>query len=271
MNGSTDQDDNLIQYVNRSLEDDEEFHFLRFEFLHRLNIVDLEVKLVRLKSLIRRNRTAQPSQLDELNRTLRSYGKLRAADLKAIIADPTIRDYEYLRQHKSLDKEQTRDRKLRLQLFFQSAEDFGDPFQSHYSWFQNTHDKIDPVRRAFMRHLPSRLTYSHHERQERKKEYMEGKPPKKVSIFVDRLVRLITALVGGLFLIVPVHIMSFSPSLIKSLVTVSVAVVVFAFVVSFLVRVTNIETLVSTATYAAVLVVFVGSTAGGSGDSTANM
>ncbi|KAB5533490.1 hypothetical protein GE09DRAFT_1144103 [Coniochaeta sp. 2T2.1] len=95
---------------------------------------------------------------------------------------------------------------------------------------------------------------------------MDGKPPTKMSVFVDRLVRLIIALAGGLFLIVPVHIMSFSPSLIKNLITVSMSVAVFALVVSFLVRVTNIDTLVSTATYVAVLVVFVGTTAGGQGD-----
>ena len=121
-----------------------------------------------------------------------------------------------------------------------------------------------------MRYLPSRLAYSHREKQERNREYLDGKPPTQVSLVVDRLVRLIIALTGGLFLIVPVHIMSFGPSLVKSLCTVSVSVAIFAFVVSFLVRVTNIETLVSTATYAAVLVVFLGSTAGGNGDAATN-
>jgi uncharacterized protein DUF6594 len=113
-----------------------------------------------------------------------------------------------------------------------------------------------------MHHLPSRLAYSHHERHERKKDSMDSKPPTKVSLVVDRLVRLVIALAGGLFLIVPVHIMSFGPSLIKGLTTVSVSVVVFAVAVSFVVRVTNIETLVSTATYAAVLIVFLGRSSG---------
>ncbi|KAB5513208.1 hypothetical protein GE09DRAFT_637174 [Coniochaeta sp. 2T2.1] len=248
-----DYNESLVQYVNRSLEDEEEFHFLRFESLHRLNIVDLQVNLARMKSRIKRSGTAGPNELDMLDRTLRSYAS-------------AIRDYEYLKQHKPLSKDDTRDRKLRLQLFFQSPDDFGDPYQSHYSWFRNPNQQIDPVRQALMRNLPSRLAYSNGERQERKREYMDGKPPTRVSVFVDRLVRLIIALAGGLFLIVPVHIMSFSPSLIKSLITVSVSVAVFTLVVSFLVRVTNIETLVSSATYAAVLVVFVGTTAGGKGD-----
>lgn len=61
--------------------------------------------------------------------------------------------------------------------------------------------------------------------------------------------------------------MTLQPSEKKSLVTVSVAVVNFALILAFGVKVSNVETLVSTATYAAVLVVFVG-TSGGSPDST---
>ena len=38
---------NLVSYVNRSLDEEEDFHFLRFEFLQRLNLTQLEVKLVR--------------------------------------------------------------------------------------------------------------------------------------------------------------------------------------------------------------------------------
>jgi hypothetical protein len=56
-------------------------------------------------------------------------------------------------------------------------------------------------------------------------------------------------------------VMALGPSTEKSLVTVSAAVVLFAGVLTFGVRVTNVEALVSTATYAAVLVVFVGSSA----------
>lgn len=119
-----------------------------------------------------------------------------------------------------------------------------------------------------MKHLPSRLTFSHQERLARMKEFEDGVPPKTVSTFVDRLARLIAAFAGGVFLIVPMIIMTLHPSETKSLVTVSVAVVVFALLLSFGIQVSNIETLVSTATYAAVLVVFVGTSSGGSGGSS---
>ncbi|KAK5655838.1 hypothetical protein OQA88_5377 [Cercophora sp. LCS_1] len=246
------EEDNIIQYVNRSLEDEEEFHFLRFEFLQRLNLTQLTVKLCRLKSQIRRDGKAEPDVLSELSATLRDY-------------TTAIRDYEELRQHKPLDKAETRCRKLLLQRFFQSPEDYDDPFQSHYCWFKESHERIDPLRQTLMKNLPSSIAFSHHEKQERKKEYMEGQKPKEVSGSVDRLVRFIVALAGGLFLVAPMLIMSINPSQLKSLLTVSSAVLFFALAVSLVVRVSNIETLVSTATYAAVLVVFVGTTTGSTG------
>jgi hypothetical protein len=80
----------------------------------------------------------------------------------------------------------------------------------------------------------------------------------QISDFVDRLVRFIAALIGGIFLIVPMVIMVLSQSRTKSLITVSVAVLLFSAALAFGLKANNVETLVSTATYAAVLVVFVG-------------
>lgn len=62
-------------------------------------------------------------------------------------------------------------------------------------------------------------------------------------------------------------IMSFDQSQTKSLIVISSAVVIFGLVVSLGIRVSSIETLVATATYAAVLVVFLGSTTGNGNDS----
>jgi hypothetical protein len=113
-----------------------------------------------------------------------------------------------------------------------------------------------------MQQLPVQLTFSAHEKKERKKEYMEGRPPKEVSGIVDRLVRFLVGVIGGAFVVVPMITMTIDQSQSKSLITVSAAVIIFALVVSLGIRVSNIETLISTATYAAVLVVFVGSTTG---------
>ncbi|KAI1765173.1 hypothetical protein GGR53DRAFT_284152 [Hypoxylon sp. FL1150] len=239
----------FISYVKRSLEEEEEFHFLRFEFLQRLNIVQLEVKLARIKSRIQKEQVIYPDESELLQKTLQEYAT-------------AIRDYRFLKGQKSLSKTEVRDRKLLLERFFQSEEDFNDPFSSHYAYFQDAEARIDPLRDAFMKRLPSRLTWSHEERRQRKREYMDGKAPKEVSHFVDQAVRFVVAISGGLFLVVPMVVMTIQPSVLKSLITVSTFVLLFALILAFAVKVSNVETLISTATYAAVLVVFVGTSTG---------
>ncbi|KAK4450313.1 hypothetical protein QBC34DRAFT_461777 [Podospora aff. communis PSN243] len=242
--------ENFIRYVNRSLDEEEDFHFLRFEFLQRLNLAQLQVKLVRMKSEFQKRGKASPEELETLQTTLEAYAT-------------AIRNYGDLRSAKDIDKTETNRRKLLLQRFFQSENDFNDPFHSHYAFFKHGEKQIDPVRRALMRYLPSRLAYSEEERGQRSREYAEGKPPLRVSRFVDRLVRFSVAITGETFLVVPMLIMAIDSSQVKSLATVSVSVVVFALILSFAIRLSNVETLVSTATYAAVLVVFVGTSVGG--------
>lgn len=87
--------------------------------------------------------------------------------------------------------------------------------------------------------------------------------PMQASKIVDSLARFLVAVAGGAFLIVPMLIMTLGgPSLNTSLITVSVAVLGFVLVLAFAVRASNAETMVSTATYTAVLVVFVGTSSG---------
>jgi VIT1/CCC1 family predicted Fe2+/Mn2+ transporter len=86
-----------------------------------------------------------------------------------------------------------------------------------------------------------------------------GHPPEEVSKFVDRLARFIVAVIGGAALIVPMLIMSLPHvNVTKSLVTTSISVLLFAAALSSGFRASNTDTLVATATYAAVLVIFVG-------------
>ncbi|UKZ75689.1 hypothetical protein TrVFT333_003381 [Trichoderma virens FT-333] len=240
----------LCDYVDRSLNEEEDFHFLRLEFLQRLNIVNLQVKLVQTKGRIQRENKVSAEDLEELRISLQQYAT-------------AIRDYQCLRNKKSVEKVNIQHRKLLLQKFFDPDLDPGDPFESHYSYFQDANEEIDPIRSALMRYLPVHLAFSRQECLERGKEFAEGKRPRLVSDFVDRLVRFLMAFTGGVFLVVPMIIMTLHPSQTKSLVTVSVAVIIFSLVLSFGVRVSNIETLVSTATYAAVLVVFVGTSTNG--------
>ena len=107
--------------------------------------------------------------------------------------------------------------------------------------------------------MPRRLTYTKAEMDSRIEEYLGDLPPQDVSPFVDKLARFIIAITGGAALVVPMLIMSL-PSIqrTKSLITVSISVTLFAAMMSVAMRASNTETLVATATYAAVLIVFVG-------------
>ena len=83
------------------------------------------------------------------------------------------------------------------------------------------------------------------------------------------------AFLGGAALLVPMIIMVFNSSLAKSLIVTSVAVFLFAVFLALGIYSSNMDTLVATATYAAVLVVFVGtslssSSTGGSGSGSSN-
>jgi hypothetical protein len=69
------EEEGLVEYVNRSLDEEEDFHFLRFEFLQRVNIVRLELDLVRLKSRFQHDNRASIGDLDTLQSKLQDYGK----------------------------------------------------------------------------------------------------------------------------------------------------------------------------------------------------
>ena len=69
--------ENLVRYVNRSLDEEEDFHFLRFEFLQRLNLAQLQVKLVRMKSQFQKTGKTSPAELETLQTTLAAYGELQ--------------------------------------------------------------------------------------------------------------------------------------------------------------------------------------------------
>ncbi|KAJ5603748.1 hypothetical protein N7537_006704 [Penicillium hordei] len=237
------EEDDLVEYVNRSLNEEEEFHFLRFEFLQRLNIVKLQLDLVRLKGQFQSEKRASIQDLEVLERTLEKYAT-------------AIRNYQFLRSKAALGKAETRKRKLLLQRYFQSK--LNDQFHSHYCSFHDAEQGIDPLRRALMRYMPSFLAFSSEEKMSRPREYSEGKAPREVSVSVDRLTRFLVAITGGIFLVVPMIIMALHQSKTKSLVTVSVCIILFALIMALGVRVSNVETLVSTATYAAVLMVFLG-------------
>ncbi len=127
----------------------------------------------------------------------------------------------------------------------------------HYS--DESPKATDPLRSLLKRVLPSNLTWTGEEMaRDSGSEYRMGETPEDVSPFVDGLARFIVAITGGLSLVVPMLVMRLGETLPKSLTTVSVAVILFSALTSLMFRASNVETLAATAAYAAVLVVFVG-------------
>ncbi|KAK4164446.1 hypothetical protein QBC43DRAFT_353395 [Cladorrhinum sp. PSN259] len=245
----------MIEHVQRSLEMEQDFYFSRLESLHRLNIVNLQVKLERMKHQFQKAQGASEGELEDLSASLRAYTS-------------AIRDYEFLRSHNPLGRDETAAQRLRFQRLFRFPLDSESDAWHYYSYRHHDHDHErrhqqqqqhppDPLRQFFMRRFPRQLSFSAHEKKERRKEYLEGESPIQVSPAVDTAARFIIALAGGAFVVVPMIIMSIDQTLDTSLITVSSAIVIFALLVSMGIRVSNFETLVATATYAAVLVVFV--------------
>lgn len=166
---------------------------------------------------------------------------------------------------KNVEKASIPHRKLLLQKYFDAELDLDDPYEAHYAYCHDVNANIDPIRESLLKYIPDNLAFSRSKcLQKGDGDLPEGKPPRSVSPFVDRLARFIISFIGPVFLVAPMIIMTLNPSQTKSLVTVSVAVIIFSLLLSFGVRVSNVDTLVSTATYAAVLVVFVGTSTGGS-------
>jgi len=64
----------LLRYIARSLEDEEEFHFLRFESLQRTNIAAQQLELFELKLKFQNAQDVSTKDLDDLKYTLKDYG-----------------------------------------------------------------------------------------------------------------------------------------------------------------------------------------------------
>lgn len=126
---------------------------------------------------------------------------------------------------------------------------------------KSTSGSVDPLRSFLNRVLPRHLTLTDEEKfkfRNTEGRLLLGRDPEGISPFVDTLARFIVAITGGLSLVIPMLVMRLGETLPKSLTTVSVAVLLFSALTSLMFKASNVETLGATAAYAAVLVVFVG-------------
>ena len=121
----------------------------------------------------------------------------------------------------------------------------------------------DPLRKFLASILLRAMAWTVEEVQRRTDDYIHGRSPKIVTPTVDRIARFIIAITRGLSLVIPMLIMRMNQNTTKSLITTSVAVLLFSAMVSIPFKASNAETLGITAAYAAVLVVIVGTSSQG--------
>ncbi|KAL2053190.1 hypothetical protein ABVK25_006515 [Lepraria finkii] len=231
----------------RNLQDlppSEPLPFLHFKELREMNIVHLQCELAKYERDFKKDKVASRNLL-QLEDLLHRY-------------TTALRDYDYSQRLPGAGAGLVRPLKLAWRETFPKIPLRVYEASNFKIWPEQSEFSYDPLRGWLMRILPRSFYYDKKERERRTVKYRRGKPPKQLSPFVDKLARFIVAITGGLSLVVPMLIMRLRESLTKSLITVSVAVVLFAGLISLMFRASNVETLAATATYAAVLVVFVG-------------
>ena len=86
----------------------------------------------------------------------------------------------------------------------------------------------------------------------------------KMAKTVQGLVRVLTSITGGLFLLAPIIIMTFVKPTKYRLIIVSISVLLFAIAIALMSKAAPQELLAATAAYSAVLVVYIGSASGSS-------
>ncbi|KAF4842317.1 hypothetical protein CGCSCA4_v008797 [Colletotrichum siamense] len=228
----------------------EDLPILEYRTLSKMNIFHLQNELAKLKASVWTGMSVSQDNLAKLRVTMHAYAN-------------AIRDYEHLRALPEIAGSQAADRRRDLTTAFPWIADLpGDPYNSKYRTLSAPsfpEANIDPLRRFLKARLPRGLTYTKEEMRVRIDEYLAHRPPKTVSPLVDKLARFIISFAGGASLIVPMLIMRLpGQDTTKSLIVTSVAVTLFSGLMGLVFKVSNAETVVATATYAAVLVVFVG-------------
>lgn len=263
----------LVQYTK---DEQEEPPIGEFPRLQRLNITHLLNEIARIEGDIKHNETTSLKQMNFLRQTLHQYGKYTIRHsmgdllIKSKIAD-AIRDLQYITELNNITPLYGSEKRMSLYKAFEKlAKPYPPtrnyPYDTTYRTLKKkkTQNK-DSIREFLRKNLPSRLSWTENERRARKPDYSHGKPPEIYSPLLDSLARFIIGTLGGCALIIPMVVMVLHSSLAKSLITVSIAVVIFALVLSLIFETDNKDTITATATYAAVLVVFVGTSGAGSG------
>ncbi|CAJ0547468.1 Ff.00g042220.m01.CDS01 [Fusarium sp. VM40] len=247
----------------------QEPRFLIFRGLQLMNIFNMQNDLAKLKHDIMTAKSAESHQTESLTKVMHNYSTstpnsnhiLRIQiNTNHLSSANAIRDYEYLTRLTPITGSQARRGRLDLErVFGDDSYQFIDEGSGYRRFADGSLLPSDNLREILKRHLPRSVSYTKYDIRNRTDEYFSNEPPEQISPFVDRLARFLVAFLGGAMLVVPMMIMRLPEvTVVKSLVTVSISVLAFAGALSVFFKASNTDTMVATATYAAVLVVFIG-------------
>jgi len=242
-------DNNLYNFIHDEVSSKDPVILAEFKKLHRLNLLAIQNDLAIIKGEIQSAKAINPNHKVELRKLLRDYTQ-------------AIQDFRYMDTLAHLGEVESREHRLSLSFAFRSiGSAAGAPYDTRYLTLPTPlqqEQEPDAVREVLRDWLPKKWSWTSDERRWRGNEYIQGRLPNLYSPFVDRLARFLMAFLGGAALLVPMIVMVFNSSLAKSLIVTSIAVLLFAVFLALGIHSSNMDTLAATATYAAVLVVFVG-------------
>jgi hypothetical protein len=220
-----------------------------------------EENFARLSSLLHEHGKVQP-----LLSILHSF-LLDANQLTSFIAT-AIRDLDFIHQSTFKISHNPRYMENLLSLYPEIRWDKATA-PHRLALIRGTEDKPKDIVSFTRATLPRSWCWSKAERELRPASYkldLQGVPglgPRQLSLTVTILTGTIISLASSALILVPIIIMSFQTERTKSLVTVAVAVTLFGSCLAVVVRTKSSDTFLATATYAAVLVVFVGASGSG--------
>jgi hypothetical protein len=181
----------------------------------------------------------------------------------------SLRDYEWTQNLKSVPWQEAEKHLNEISGTFSELESaYRNPYARDSGSLVDIgkRSSIDPMRKALTRFLPRQLTVDSSIQAElltqmRDLDFTEAEMPFQpisTSHFVSNTARFLLALLGGLFLLIPMIIMNFVGRQHMRLLVTSLFVILFSAFLSSLKKTSSLEVFGGTAAYAAVLVIFVG-------------
>ncbi len=158
-----------------------------------------------------------------------------------------VRDFQFITELNTLPHIYAKERRIDLhgafpELAMPYAGTNNQPYDTMYRTLRKKENqRPDMIHELLRKYLPRHISWSEEERNSNRVNYGAGRAPELYSLTVNRLARFIIGVAGGCVLIVPMVLMTLEPSQTKSLVVVSVALVLFALGVGLVFEADNIQ------------------------------